>query len=187
MDAADRPLTLPELAEVAEVEYARLHSWLKRGLVQASVQTSTGSGRPNLFSRDDALRARILGDLDRAGVNFKSLQKTAEKLNAHSEFLQGEGVLSVNGTVEFFSFEPVDGGDKGARRRLPAVFGPRRNRAGALLLFVVGLNQLDSNAIKLMSDRFERLPAWAVARPQERRPLAGFPRRRATGNSRAMD
>lgn len=103
MDAADRPLTLPQLAEVAEVEYARLHSWLKRGLVQASIQPSTGTGRPNLFSREDALRARILGDLDRAGVSFKSLEKTAEKLNAHREFLQGEGVLSVNGTVEFFS------------------------------------------------------------------------------------
>jgi DNA-binding transcriptional MerR regulator len=103
MDAADQPLTLPQLAEVAGVEYARLHSWLKRGLVRASVQTSTGTGRPNLFSKEDALRARILGDLDRAGVSFKSLQKTAEKLNAHSEFLQGEGVLSVNGTVEFFS------------------------------------------------------------------------------------
>lgn len=103
MDAADRPLTLPQLAEVAEVEYARLHSWLKRGLLRASVQTSTGSGSPNLFSSEDALRARILGDLVRAGVSFKSLQKTAEKLNAHSEFLQGDGVLSVNGSVEFFS------------------------------------------------------------------------------------
>lgn len=109
MDAADRPLTLPELAEVAEVEYARLHSWLKRGLVRASVQASTGTGRPNLFSRDDAVRARILGDLDRAGVSFKSLQKAAEKLNAHSESLQVEGVLSVNGTAEFFSSSQLVG------------------------------------------------------------------------------
>ena len=113
------PFTLPQVAEVAEVEYARLHSWLKRGLVRASVRTSTGSGTPNLFSRNDVLRARILGDLDRAGVNFKSLEKTAEKLNAHDEFLEGEGVLSVNGSVEFFaSSQPL------AEIKEPAVIYP---------------------------------------------------------------
>lgn len=103
MDPADRPLTLPQVAEVAEVEYARLHSWLKRGLLRASVQASTGTGIPNLFSTKDALQARILGDLDRAGVSFPSLEATARKLNTQSEFLEGDGVLSVNGTVELFS------------------------------------------------------------------------------------
>jgi DNA-binding transcriptional MerR regulator len=102
-DAADRPLTLPQVAEIAEVEYARLHSWLKRGFLQPSVQISTGTGSPNLFSGKDALQARILADLDRAGVSFKSLQKTAEKLNANRQFLESDGVLSVNGSVELLS------------------------------------------------------------------------------------
>jgi DNA-binding transcriptional MerR regulator len=99
-DPGNRPLTLPQVAEIAEVEYPRLHSWVRKGLLSASILTSTGTGSPNLFSIQDAEKARILADLSRAGVEFSSLKEAAKKIDHHG-VPDGDLYLSVNGSVEF--------------------------------------------------------------------------------------
>jgi DNA-binding transcriptional MerR regulator len=92
-------MTLPQIAAVAEVEYRTLHTWLRRGLIAPSVQASTGSGTRNLFSDRDALAARVLADLRRAGLDLDALARTAEILNDRREELRPDHVLVVNGTV----------------------------------------------------------------------------------------
>ena len=99
-DPGSRPFTLPQVADIADVEYARLHSWVKKGLLSASILTSTGSGSPNLFSAQDAQKARILADLSRAGVEYSSLENAAKSIDDHG-VPEGDLYLSINGSVEF--------------------------------------------------------------------------------------
>lgn len=97
-DGKEAPLTLPDVARLAEVEYRTLHTWLKRGLLQPSLQRSTGTGRPNLFSTRDAIAARVLADLRRVGAGFPALVEVARTLKA-AEGTPENAVLVVNGQV----------------------------------------------------------------------------------------
>jgi DNA-binding transcriptional MerR regulator len=94
----DTPLTLPQVAEAADVEYRTLHTWVKRGLLEPSFHASTGAGSPNLFSFQDTLKARILGHLRSAGIDLEMVERTARGLQKVSE-LDAEDTLLVNGTV----------------------------------------------------------------------------------------
>jgi DNA-binding transcriptional MerR regulator len=94
----DTPLTLPQVAEVAEVEYRTLHNWVKRGLLEPSFHASTGAGSPNLFSFQDALKARILGHLRSSGIDLEMLERTAHGLKEVSE-LKSENTLLLNGRL----------------------------------------------------------------------------------------
>jgi DNA-binding transcriptional MerR regulator len=94
----DVPLTLPQVAEAADVEYRTLHTWVKRGLLVPSFNVSTGAGRPNLFSFQDALKARILGHLRSAGIDLEMVERTARGLQKVSA-LESEDTLLVNGKV----------------------------------------------------------------------------------------
>lgn len=96
--ASGEPLTLPQVAEAAEVEYRTLHTWVKRGLLNPSFQVSTGAGRPNLFSLQDALKARILGDLRGAGIDLDVIERTANELQ-HRSALESDDTLLVNGRL----------------------------------------------------------------------------------------
>ena len=96
----DTPLTLPQVAEAAEVEYRTLHTWVKRGLLEPSFNVSTGAGRPNLFSFQDTLKARILGHLRSAGINLEMLERTAEGLKQAPE-LGKKHTLLLNGRLHF--------------------------------------------------------------------------------------
>src|SRR5688572_1093173 len=87
------PLTLPQLAELAGVEYRTLHTWLKRGLLAPSVQPSSGTGTPNLFGNEDAVRARVLADLRRAGISLEVLAHAGARLQEHPEALQREAIM----------------------------------------------------------------------------------------------
>jgi DNA-binding transcriptional MerR regulator len=91
-------LTLPQLAKVAGVEYRTLHAWLRRGLLRPSVQQSSGTGTPNLFSAGDAENVRIIADLRRAGASFEQLEQTARRI--HGRELPSHGYLIVNGSVD---------------------------------------------------------------------------------------
>lgn len=91
-------LTLPQVAEVAEVEYRTLHKWVKRGLLEPSFHASTGAGSPNLFSFQDALKARILGDLRAEGIDLELVDRTAKELLAHP-WLEPDDTLLVNGRL----------------------------------------------------------------------------------------
>lgn len=113
------PLTLPQVAQSAGVEYATLHSWLKRGLLNASLQTSLGTGSPNLFSERDALAARILADLRRAGVDLQHLERVADELKVHPEQIEGNGALVINGSVDLV--ESTQSLDEVLTDRKPAV------------------------------------------------------------------
>ncbi|MFT3864595.1 MAG: MerR family transcriptional regulator [Solirubrobacterales bacterium] len=92
----DTPLTLPQVAEAADVEYRTLHTWVKRGLLPPSFSASTGAGRPNLFSFQDTLKARILAHLRSAGIDLEMLERTAEGLKEVPE-LDIEDTILVNG------------------------------------------------------------------------------------------
>ncbi len=96
---APRLLTLPELAEAVGVEYRTLHSWLGRGLLRASVQASRGAGVPNLFSVEDAVRAKVVAELRKSGVSFDLLQQTSEQLDSHPSALTSGAIVLVNGSV----------------------------------------------------------------------------------------
>ncbi len=94
----DASLTLPQVAEAADVEYRTLHTWVKRGLLHPSFHTSTGAGRPNLFSFQDTLKARILGHLRSSGIDLDLLERTAAGMEGIPE-LKSDDTLLVNGKV----------------------------------------------------------------------------------------
>lgn len=92
-------LTLPQLADAVNVEYRTLHSWLQRGLIEPSMQRSRGTGTPNLFSRKDAVKTKVIADLRQAGVSFDLLEKASVNLDAHPTALSEGAVVLVNGSV----------------------------------------------------------------------------------------
>jgi DNA-binding transcriptional MerR regulator len=94
----DMPLTLPQVAQAAGVEYRTLHTWVKRGMLEPSYRASTGSGRPNLFSFQDALKARILAHLRSAGLDLEMLERTAQGLK-QIPTLDSEDTILVNGSL----------------------------------------------------------------------------------------
>lgn len=96
----ERAFTLPQLAKAAEIEYRTLHNWLRRGLVRASRRSATGSGRANLFAIADALEARILADLRRAGLDLAALERAAKALQSEPQRLEGDEVLLINGRLD---------------------------------------------------------------------------------------
>jgi len=100
---AQTGLTLPQLAAVVDVEYRTLHTWVKRGLVEPSVRRSTGTGTSNLFSGADAVAARVLADLRRAGLSMATLERASGALRENRGYLDRPRMLLVNGKVELFS------------------------------------------------------------------------------------
>jgi DNA-binding transcriptional MerR regulator len=92
-------LTLPQVAEIVDVEYRTLHSWLKRGLLRASYQQSSGIGVPNLFSAEDVVQAKVIADLRQNGLSFEKLSEAAEQLAAHPSALSDGKVVLVNGSI----------------------------------------------------------------------------------------
>ena len=87
------------------MEYRTLHSWLKRGLLRATCQNSEGAGTPNLFSANDALEARILADLRRAGLDLEALDRAARAIHRAPGRLAGNELLLINGNVSVFEDE----------------------------------------------------------------------------------
>jgi DNA-binding transcriptional MerR regulator len=96
----DRSFTLPQVAAVADVEYRTLHLWLRRGILTATKQAAAGSGSANIFDFGDALLARILGDLRRAGLEMHVLERVAAELRRQGRRPTGAELLLVNGRVE---------------------------------------------------------------------------------------
>ena len=92
-------LTLPQLAQAVGVEYRTLHSWLRRGLLEPSVQKSRGTGIPNLFTTTDAVKAKVIAELRRAGLSFDLLDQASARLNDHPSALVEGAMVLVNGTV----------------------------------------------------------------------------------------
>jgi DNA-binding transcriptional MerR regulator len=97
--AALRLLTLPQLAQTIGVEYRTLHSWLGRGLLRPSLQASSGTGSPNLFSIEDAVQAKIIAELRASGISFELLEQVAEHLQTNQTALTEGAVVLVNGSV----------------------------------------------------------------------------------------
>jgi DNA-binding transcriptional MerR regulator len=93
-------LTLPQIARVVGVEYRTLHSWVGRGLVEPSLQRSRGTGVPNLFSRADAVKVKVIAELRHAGLSFELLQRASAGLGAHPAALTHGAMVLVNGTVK---------------------------------------------------------------------------------------
>jgi DNA-binding transcriptional MerR regulator len=94
-----RLLTLPRVAEIVGVEYRTLHSWLKRGLLRASYQESSGIGVPNLFSTNDVVQAKVIAELRQNGLPFARLREAARELDSHPTALTEGAMVLVNGSV----------------------------------------------------------------------------------------
>jgi DNA-binding transcriptional MerR regulator len=92
-------LTLPQVARLIGVEYRTLHSWLKRGLLRPSVQVSSGTGVPNLFSFRDVVRAKVVADLRQSGLPFEKIEEASSQLEHHSTALTEGAMVLVNGSV----------------------------------------------------------------------------------------
>ncbi len=107
MTASPRLLTLPQIAELVGVEYRTLHSWLQRGLLRPSLQASRGTGVPNLFSIEDAIRAKVIADLRQSGASFDRLQEATEQLDDHPHALTSGATVLVNGSVSILDEEEV--------------------------------------------------------------------------------
>jgi hypothetical protein len=60
---------------------------------------SRGTGFPNLFSLEDAVRAKVIADLRRSGISFNRLQEAAERLDEHPEALNEGAFMLVNGSI----------------------------------------------------------------------------------------
>jgi hypothetical protein len=63
------------------------------------MQASSGTGIPNLFTAEDAVRAKIVADLRLHGVGFELLKEAAERLSSHPAPLGAGTVVLVNGSV----------------------------------------------------------------------------------------
>ncbi len=110
----DRPLTLPQVAEAAGLEYRTLHTWVKRGLLQPSLHASSGAGRPSLFSFQDALQARILAHLRSSGIDLELIERIAEGLRRLGS-LDEDDTLLLNGKMTVLKKgEDLDGAIDGA-------------------------------------------------------------------------
>jgi DNA-binding transcriptional MerR regulator len=97
--ASPRLLTLPQVAQMVGVGYRTLHNWLQRGLLRPSMQESSGIGVPNLFSVEDAVRAKVIADLRSSGLSFDRLGQAAAELDAHPGALTDGAMVLVNGSV----------------------------------------------------------------------------------------
>jgi DNA-binding transcriptional MerR regulator len=97
--------TLPELSRAFGAPYRTLHSWVERDLVSPSVHRATGTGRANLFDRQDALTFAILSELRDAGVTLDLLRRTAERLQERRADLASPVYLLVNGDVDIVTDE----------------------------------------------------------------------------------
>jgi DNA-binding transcriptional MerR regulator len=93
-------LTLPQIARVVGVEYRTLHSWMARGLLEPSLQKSRGTGSPNLFSRSDAVKAKVIAELRHAGLSFELLERASLGLRDNPAALTDGAMVLVNGTVK---------------------------------------------------------------------------------------
>jgi DNA-binding transcriptional MerR regulator len=92
--------TLPQLSKLLDVQYRTLHSWVERGLIQPSVQQSSGTGTRNLFDERDALTACVLAELRAAGVNFDLLQQASERLRNSEDAVRRQAFMLFNGDVK---------------------------------------------------------------------------------------
>ena len=92
-------LTLPQVAIAVGVEYRTLHTWLQRGLITPSVQQSRGTGVPNLFTAQDAVKAQVIAELRRAGLSFAVLTEASAGIDQHPSALTDGATVLVNGRV----------------------------------------------------------------------------------------
>ena len=76
-----------------------LRGSVKRGLIAPSLQLSRGTGTPNIFSREDAVKIKVIADLRQAGISFNVLAATLERLDQHPTALADGAMVLVNGTV----------------------------------------------------------------------------------------
>lgn len=102
-DHSPQLLTLPQLAARAGVGKRTLHVWVQKGLVEPSLQTSSGKGVPNLFSAEDVTKVEALRELRQAGVGLDRLQLAAEAMRKMTTPLKGDEVLVLNGRAEICS------------------------------------------------------------------------------------
>lgn len=100
-------LTLPQLASLIDVEYRTLHNWVSRGVLSPSLQSSAGSGVPNLFDGDDAVVAKVLGDMRRAGLSLETIERAAPVLREHRQQLVRGAFVLVNGAISVTTDEPT--------------------------------------------------------------------------------
>jgi|GEM_PF-4096904 len=54
---------------------------------------------PNIFSREDAVKVKVIADLRQAGISFDLLAATLQSLDEHPTALTDGAMVLVNGSV----------------------------------------------------------------------------------------
>lgn len=129
-DAA-RTYTLPQLAELTGVDYRTLHNWVRKGLVQPSHQSATGSGSVNLFGVEDAVQLYVLAELRQAGLEVRVLEAVAKPLRSLTETLAGDELLVIGEGVATIT-TPDEIGSKIAASGGPVLIYPSERARAAV-------------------------------------------------------
>ena len=121
--------TLPQIAEIAAIDYRTLHNWQKRGLIQASDHTASGSGTTNRFTQTDALHVLVLAELRRSGVEVRVLESVTGQVRQLAADIDSDRQLLVISQGSVFLSSDTDLGESVSADRPSMVMnlgGPRR-------------------------------------------------------------
>ncbi|MBK9516169.1 MAG: MerR family transcriptional regulator [Anaeromyxobacter sp.] len=67
------------------ISYRQLDHWARTGLVRSSVRQATGRGSRRVYSFQDLVALRVVGQLREAGVSVQTIRKAVAFLKRHGE------------------------------------------------------------------------------------------------------
>jgi DNA-binding transcriptional MerR regulator len=67
------------------ISYRQLDHWARTGLVRSSVRQASGRGSRRVYSFQDLVALRVVGQLREAGVSVQTIRKAVAYLNRHAE------------------------------------------------------------------------------------------------------
>lgn len=77
------------------ISYRQLDHWARTGLVRSSLRAASGRGSRRVYSFQDLVALRVVGQLREAGVSVRSIRKAVAFLKRHAE--QPLSMLSLVG------------------------------------------------------------------------------------------
>jgi DNA-binding transcriptional MerR regulator len=98
----DLRFTPQQAASLANVPYATIDSWNRKGIVCPSVQQSQGRGKLRYYAMSDLVALRVLKDLRDAGLSLQALRKMLSELKAlgYENPLRDQYLIAEGGTVK---------------------------------------------------------------------------------------
>jgi DNA-binding transcriptional MerR regulator/predicted RNase H-like HicB family nuclease len=71
--------------QLTGISYRQLDHWARTGLVRSSVRQATGRGSRRVYSFQDLIALRVVGQLREAGVSVQTIRKAVTYLKRHAE------------------------------------------------------------------------------------------------------